>query len=199
MKIIILGGFLGSGKTTALLQMARYLVSQCSGDAVNKVIIVENEIGEVGVDDKYLRAGGLSVTNLFSGCACCTISGDLTAAVLGIREKDDPEFLIIETTGVAYPLNMRENLARALGVESRIVIMADAARWTRLFASLGELLRGQIEKSDAVLINKCDLADGGALDKIESDILGLERNAKIFRVSALSEIPSGVWSAATGV
>ncbi|MDR2421157.1 MAG: cobalamin biosynthesis protein P47K [Oscillospiraceae bacterium] len=193
MRVIILGGFLGSGKTTALLQMARYLVSR------GGVVIIENEIGEVGVDDKFLRSGGLAVRNLFSGCACCTVSGDLTAAAREIREKENPEFLVIETTGVAYPLNMRENLAYALGVESRIAILADAARWNRLVGTLEGLIAGQLEGADAVLINKCDLSDEETLAKIEADILGLEPNAKIFRVSALSGIPDSVWGAATGV
>ncbi|MDR1329659.1 MAG: cobalamin biosynthesis protein P47K [Oscillospiraceae bacterium] len=233
MITIILGGFLGSGKTTALMQMARYLTSReapdnngaMTGDATAapsresaylvrartlngqytpqsappRVIILENEIGEVGVDDKYLRSGGFSVTNLFSGCACCTVSGDLTAAAREIRDEVDPEFLIIETTGVAYPINIRENLARALGVESRIVILTDAARWKRLLVPLEALLAGQIVGSDAVLINKCDLKDDEALREIEADILRLEPDAKIFRVSALSEIPGGVWNAVTGV
>jgi G3E family GTPase len=198
MKILILGGFLGSGKTTALLQLARHMVRTTVSDKENKVIILENEVGEVGIDDAYLRSGGLTVNNLFSGCACCTVSGELVTAAVRIKDDFDPDWLIVETTGVAYPKNMQENLKNAAGLDSRIVILVDASRWNRLLLPMNNLLRGQIEGSDAVLVNKTDLADETALEKLERDILGFERNAVILRISALSEIAPEIWRKVTG-
>jgi G3E family GTPase len=198
MKILILGGFLGSGKTTALLQLARHMVSSSASGKENKVIILENEVGEVGIDDKYLRSGGLTVNNLFSGCACCTVSGELVSAAIRIKNDFDPEWLIVETTGIAYPKNMQENLKSAVGLGSRIVILVDASRWNRLLLPMNALLRGQIVGSDAVLINKTDLADEQTLRKIEGDILGFEPNAAVFRISALQEVPAEVWEKVTG-
>jgi G3E family GTPase len=195
MKIIILGGFLGSGKTTALLQLARYLVVNSDPGRENKVIILENEVGEVGIDDAYLRGGGFRVDNLFAGCACCTVSGELISAAVRIQKEMDPEWLVIETTGIAYPRNMQENLRNAVGYESRIVILVDADRWNRLFIPMNNLLRGQLIGSDAVLVNKTDLADEGTLGKVERDILLIEPNAKILRISALSEVPAEIWQA----
>ena len=197
MKVLILGGFLGSGKTTALMQLARYMVANASPDKQNKVIILENEVGEVGIDDAYLRSGGFSVSNLFSGCACCTVSGELASAAVRIKHEMDPEWLIVETTGVAYPINMRDNIRSALGVNSRICILVDASRWQRLLIPMNGLLRGQIEGSDIVLINKSDLADEEALQKVEADILGFEPNAVIRRISALAEVDEEVWRTAT--
>jgi Ni2+-binding GTPase involved in maturation of urease and hydrogenase len=188
----------GSGKTTALLQLARYMVGATVSDKENKVIILENEVGEVGIDDAYLRSGGLTVNNLFSGCACCTVSGELVSAAIRIRNEFDPDWLIVETTGIAYPKNMQENLQNAIGLSSRIVILVDASRWNRLLLPMNSLLRGQIEGSDAVLINKTDLADGAALEKIEQDILGFEPNAVVLRISALREVPAEVWRKVTG-
>ena len=75
MNVLILGGFLGSGKTTSLMQLAKYLVATSPAEKENKVMILENEIGQVGIDDEFLRSGGFQVSNLFSGCACCTVSG----------------------------------------------------------------------------------------------------------------------------
>lgn len=198
MKILILGGFLGSGKTTALLQLARYLAEASEPDRENKVIILENEVGEVGIDDAYLRGGGFRVDTLFAGCACCTVSGELVSAAVRIHKEMDPEWLVIETTGIAYPRNMQENLKSAVGYESRIVILVDAVRWNRLLVPMNNLLRGQLVGSDAVLINKTDLADAAALEKVESDILGFEPNAKIFRISALSVVPREVWQTVAG-
>ena len=199
MKVIILGGFLGSGKTTTLMQFAHYLVSVSEPDKVNKVVILENEVGEIGIDDQYLRSGGFTVNNLFAGCACCTVSGELITAVIKIAREMDPEWLIIETTGIAYPGLMRENLQNALKLESRIVILTDASRWKRLKLPMASLFQGQIEGCDAVLINKIDLADADALESMESDIREIDADAPIFRISALSEIPREVWSAVAGV
>ena len=67
MKVLILGGFLGSGKTSLLLQLAYYMTGHLSGDKKYQVVILENEIGEEGIDDKLLRGNGYQVENLFSG------------------------------------------------------------------------------------------------------------------------------------
>jgi G3E family GTPase len=198
MKILILSGFLGSGKTTALMRLARYMVDHSVPDRDNKVMILENEVGEVGIDDAFLRSGGFQVNNLFAGCACCTVSGELVSAAVTIWKEYDPEWLIVETTGIAYPRNMQENLKNAIKLDSRIVILVDASRWNRLLVPMNHLFRGQIEGSDAVLINKTDLADDATIAKIEKDILDFEPNAAIFRISALREVPDDVWRKATG-
>lgn len=198
MKILILSGFLGSGKTTALMKLARFLVAHSAPDRENKVMILENEVGEVGIDDAFLRGGGFQVDNLFSGCACCTVSGELVSAADRINREYDPEWLIVETTGIAYPRNMQENLKYALKLDSRIVILVDASRWNRLLIPMNNLLRGQIEGSDTVLINKTDLVDIETLEKIEKDIAGFEPAAVVFRISALGDIPPEVWRKVAG-
>ena len=70
MNLLILGGFLGSGKTTVLLQLAKYITGDHVKPGETKVAIIENEIGEQGIDDKILKSGNYSVENLFAGCAC---------------------------------------------------------------------------------------------------------------------------------
>jgi len=198
MKILILGGFLGSGKTSTLMRLARYLVEKSSSGKDLSVMILENEVGEVGIDDTYLRSGGLKVDNLFSGCACCSFAGELTYAVSKIEKEYDPDWLIIETTGVAYPSNMRKNLKEHLNLDTRIVIIADAARWNRILIPLNNLIVGQLEGADVVLINKTDLVDEATLDKVEKDILGFEPQTTVFRVSALQDIPAEIWDKVIG-
>ena len=104
----------------------------------------------------------------------------------------------METTGIAYPRNMQENLRNAIGLDSRIVILVDASRWNRLLLPMNALLRGQIVGSDAVLINKTDLVDDDILKKVESDILSFEPNAVVLRISALREVPAEVWEKVVG-
>ena len=201
MKIIIIGGFLGSGKTTILLQFAKYLVSLSQRAPQNEkpsVLILENEIGENGVDDKLLASSGFSVENLFSGCACCTISGELVDSVYRAKKELDPEWLIVETTGVAYPAVIRENLKEALDMDCRICILTDASRWARIFLPLRPMLSGQIEGADTVLINKIDLADEELLSKMENDITDINPDTKIYRCCGNTEIDQTVWSAVIG-
>ncbi|MBO6010916.1 MAG: hypothetical protein J6P71_03850 [Oscillospiraceae bacterium] len=88
MKVLLLGGFLGSGKTSVLLRLAQYLVSR--GEGGSKVMIIENEIGEVGVDDKLLKSQGLQVRELFAGCACCSGGADLINDIAYIGTTSPP-------------------------------------------------------------------------------------------------------------
>ena len=199
MNIIILGGFLGSGKTTALMQFARYLVSVSDPDKEYKIVILENEVGKIGIDDQYIRDSGFTVNNLFAGCACCTVSGALVTSVDRILRDMDPEWLIIETTGIAYPESMRDNMKGALGLDSRICVLTDAARWSRLLVPLENLLRGQLESADIVLINKIDLVDEDTLICMEKDINVFQQDVPIIRISALDEVPPVVWGRAAGL
>ena len=115
MKMIITGGFLGAGKTSLVLQMARYLAGE-NPEHKAKVVILENEIGEVSIDDKVLENGGFEVETMFSGCVCCTMAGELVTNVYQIVNRLDPEWIIMEATGVAYPLNIKENLEQSVPI-----------------------------------------------------------------------------------
>ena len=198
MKVLIFSGFLGSGKTSALLPLARHIVETSSSEKENKVMILENEVGEVGIDDAFLRGGGFKVDNLFSGCACCTVSGELVVAASRLQKEYDPEWLILETTGVAYPKKIQENLKAAIGMDARICVLVDAKRWNRLLLPMNALLSGQIIGSDAVLVNKIDLVDEAVLEKVDSDIRGFEPNASIAHISALQPVDPAVWELVLG-
>ena len=199
MKVLIFSGFLGSGKTSALLPLARYLVDTSVSDAENKVMILENEVGEIGIDDAFLRGGGFKVDTLFSGCACCSVAGELVSSVLRIRKEFDPDWLILETTGVAYPKNIQETLLRVCELDSRIAVLVDAARWKRLLRPMENLLSGQIIGSDAVLVNKIDLVDEAVLDAVDADIRGFEPKANIVHISALAPVAPEIWDTVLGL
>lgn len=198
MRLLILGGFLGSGKTSLLMQLARYMTGISGGSALYRVVILENEVGREGVDDRLLRSSGYNVENLFSGCACCTVGGELITAVSAIEKDYGPDWMILETTGLAYPGLIRDNLRHALGKESRICTVADASRWARLKVPMAGLLAGQISCADTVLINKVDLAGEEALVKMEEEILGMNPGTELHRVSALQDIPPEIWDRVLG-
>jgi G3E family GTPase len=97
-NVLCIAGFLGSGKTTVLLEVARVMAE----DGL-KLAVVENEIGEVGIDGSYVRDQGLPVQELFGGCICCTLQAGLAETLLAVESDHDPDWVIIEPTGLAAP------------------------------------------------------------------------------------------------
>ena len=165
MKILLFGGFLGSGKTTTLLQVARHAVEQKQ----YKVAIIENEIGEVGLDDKLLTAGGLQVRPLFGGCVCCQITGDLVTAINDIHKELQPDLLMIELTGLAIPANIVDTIRKYCPFQQGITTVAvvDGGRWLELKEIVEPLVTAQLRDSQLVLLNKMDLAGADAAQIIQ--------------------------------
>ena len=193
MKILLLSGFLGSGKTSALLQMAAYMVRK-SGRSDTSVMIIENEIGEVGVDDKVLKARGLAVRELFAGCACCTGGADLIADIRSIRDTADPDWIIIEATGVAYPLEIKNNVEACFHVPVKILSMADAGRWKRLHSYMPQLIEAQVDSADCILLNKVDLVDEETAETILGELRAYNSQAELHKVIANKPIDDSVWA-----
>lgn len=192
MRVIILSGFLGSGKTTVLLGLGRYITE------VRKetMAVVENEIGKIGIDDKYLENNGYQVKSLFAGCICCTMVTNLVECVMDLKEKNF-DWIVIETTGVAYPDKVKENIEKYAGIKSRIVSIADAERWKKLKAVAGELLTGQIKAADIVLVNKRDLVSEEELEEIKNQMLTLNKEAFIYGISAKNQENKDVYQRIT--
>ncbi|MCQ4639277.1 cobalamin biosynthesis protein P47K [Blautia coccoides] len=199
MKVLILGGFLGSGKTTLLLSLARYLVDSSRSGSVYKVVILENEVGREGIDDKLLRGNGFNVENLFNGCACCTLAGELVSAAYEIEKEYDPDWLIVETTGLAYPGLIQDNLSAGIGMESRVCTVVDVSRWKRLMNAMRELFVGQTERADVILMNKTDLVSEQVLNDVERDIAKMNPDAVRIATSAVGHVEDYIWVVVLGV
>ena len=199
MKILLLGGFLGSGKTSVLLPLAKYLVDHSSYEGT-KVAIVENEIGDVSIDGITLRNAGLSVTELFSGCICCTLGLELLNGLFEMEKTQNPEWVIIEATGVACPGNVRESILEAIKTVPvvRTVVLCDAERMQLLLKAISSIAPQQIIDADVLLLNKVDLVDEAALAENERIIRELNADAPIFRICAKDGVDEAVLAAAVG-
>lgn len=183
MKVLILGGFLGSGKTTILLQLAKYIIGDNADDSA-KVVIIENEIGEVGVDNVLLESGGLQVQNMFAGCVCCTLAGELVPTIRQIKDEYNPELVILEATGVACPASIAEMInSGTTDVPVRICTIVDAKRWPRIRPAIGNLIEDQLLDASTVLVNKIDLVSENEADDVVTEILTINKNANIYKVS----------------
>ncbi len=199
MNVLIIGGFLGSGKTSLLLQLAGFLTRQSeSGKA--SLVIIENEVGETSIDDKILKAEGREVRELFAGCICCTLTTDLTVALQEIQEKYSPQWVIIEATGMAYPHKIRETLTTyGKGIASICsLVVVDAERWEELAAVVTGLVEGQIAKADFIFLNKIDCLESRQVKEIEQYVRGLNPGAHFFRVSAHNGVDPQIWREVVG-
>ena len=194
--MLILSGFLGSGKTTVLLQLVNHLRSKHGEDY--RIAIIENEVGSASVDSDVIAEAGYSVTEMLSGCVCCTLIGQLVPAVRKLTEELDPNLIVLEATGMATPGSMRDNIAQYGGCSVRVVTLVDASRWQRIVRALSVLLEGQLECADVVCVNKCDLADDAQIDEVDTTVRQMNVHAPIVHASAISPLSAADLDAIAG-
>ena len=175
LRINLLFGFLGSGKTT----LVRRILGERGGERPMAVIV--NEFGEVGVDGDVIAGNSVNLVELTSGCLCCTLRGSLMSAVEELREKAAVEQIVVEATGVASPGDMLEDLndskiAHEIDV-GPLVTVVDAPKFTRLQQMLGEFYEEQVENADVLVLNKIDLATPGELDEAKAAVREINPDA----------------------
>jgi G3E family GTPase len=166
MRCIAFTGFLGSGKTTAILAVAQAL-----GERGEKVAIVENERGAIGVDGPYLESRGLGVREISDSCICCDIQSNLGHTVRLLESLYQPTWVLVEASGVAHPDELANTIEDEAipGAQWSMVALLDAVRFERLWpdvGGLGYLLRWQVERADLALLTKSDAVPETRLDAI---------------------------------
>jgi G3E family GTPase len=175
MRVNLLFGFLGSGKTTLAQRLLQERGSDC------KTALIVNEFGDVGVDGDILRGTNVDLIELNSGCMCCTLRGSLILAIEELRAKKAVERVIVEATGVAQPGELLETLADpSFTLEHTVgplVAVVDAAKFLKLESMLGDFYTKQIEHADIVILNKVDLASKEVLQEVEAAVR--EFNSKV--------------------
>ncbi len=177
--VTVLTGFLGSGKTTLLNR----ILTEKHG---KRIAVIENEFGEVGVDSELVIGAEEELFETNNGCICCTVRGDLIR-ILGqlMKRRDRFDYIIIETTGMADPgpvaqtFFLDDELKNQFSLDA-IVTMVDAKYFEKHVDELNEPAE-QVAFADVVLLNKVDLVEPAALERIERRIRGINGTAKIFR------------------
>lgn len=182
MKLLIVSGFLGAGKTTLILHLARAVTNDG-----RRVAILVNEIGEIGIDDQLMRRLGLSVWELYSGCICCTLSGDLVDTLHKLDSEYQPDLVIVEPTGIAEPGKIHQALRyyRGRPLESiRTISIIDPLRLPMMWEILTPLITDQIQGADILLINKADLARAEEIAQAEKIAREVNPRAPVRVISA---------------
>jgi G3E family GTPase len=156
MHLLLVSGFLGSGKTTLVIELAK-----ASVDRGKRVAVLVNEIGEIGIDGQLMRRLDLNVWELFDGCICCTLAADLVPALEVLDRDYHADLVLLEPSGAADPGNVLRALpyykGRTLASISSVCVL-DSLRLSELYEVITPLICSQITHARLLLVNKADLA-----------------------------------------
>ncbi len=177
--VTILTGFLGSGKTTLLNR----ILTEEHG---KRIAVIENEYGEVGIDQALVINADEEVFEMSNGCICCTVRGDLIRVLNNLNKRRDKfDYVLVETTGLADPGPVAQTFfmddeLRAEYALDGIVTLVDAAHIEQQLGRSAESTE-QIAFADVLVLNKTDLVNSEALDSLEARLRGMNRMAQVVR------------------
>lgn len=163
MYVYILGGFLGSGKTSLMIDLTSMYI-----DRGKRVALIVNESGDIGVDGTTLKREGYDAIEMPQGCICCTLSSSLQTGVQNITRDIDPDILMIEPTGLALPHRVKEIIRTAMIDEEETIIIgvADIQRFDDLIKKKEDFFKRQMVGSDFILVNKSDTFTEERMDEV---------------------------------
>ena len=165
-KVDIISGFLGAGKTTLIKKLIK---EAFKGE---KLVLIENEFGEIGIDGGFLREGGVEITEMNSGCICCSLVGDFGIALKEVLDKYTPDRIIIEPSGVG---KLSDVIKAVKNVEQEVeidlnckVAVVDAKKCKMYMKNFGEFFNNQIENATTIILSRTqDLTEEKLVDCIE--------------------------------
>ena len=156
-KIDIISGFLGAGKTTLIKKL---LKEAFEGE---QVVLIENEFGEIGIDGGFLKDAGIEIREMNSGCICCSLVGDFGASLKEVVEKYNPDRILIEPSGVG---KLSDVIKAVQGVEEDVDIqlnsyttVVDAKKCKMYMRNFGEFFDNQVQYAGAIIMSRTDIVD----------------------------------------
>ena len=173
-KIDIISGFLGAGKTTFIKKLLQEAISG------EQVVLIENEFGEIGIDDGFLKDSGIEIREMNSGCICCSLVGDFGKSLSEVLTKYKPDRIIIEPSGVGKLSDVMKAVIDVsadmdVALNSAVTIV-DAAKCKMYMKNFGEFFNNQIENAGTVVLSRTDITDTA---KIQKDVEMIrEKNPK---------------------
>ena len=176
-EVDIVSGFLGAGKTTFM----KKLVAEAFSD--EKVVIVENEFGEIGIDSGFLKDTGIQVSEINGGCVCCTLVGDFTTNLHEVIKTLHPDRILVEPSGVAK-LSDIEVAVLDVGKTEEIhigalVTIVNALKAKKQMKAFGEFFKDQIEHATAVVLSRTQKMDEAKLEDTVKEIKALNPKAVV--------------------
>jgi G3E family GTPase len=157
-KIDIISGFLGAGKTTLIKKLLKEAL------AGTKVVLIENEFGEIGIDGGFLKESGIEITEMNSGCICCSLVGDFETSLKQVMDQYAPERILIEPSGVGKLSDVMRAIQNIADSDDNMelnsaVTVVDATKAKVYIKNFGEFFINQIENAGTIILTRCDKAD----------------------------------------
>ena len=153
-KIDIFSGFLGAGKTTLI----RKLIAE--GYKGEKLVLIENEFGEIAIDGGFLKDAGVEINEMNSGCICCTLVGDFTKALKKVMDDFAPDRILIEPSGVGKLSDVAKAVERVEGAHiGAKVTVVDAGKAKMYMRNFGEFFNDQVQNADLIVLSRTDSAN----------------------------------------
>ena len=173
-KIDIISGFLGAGKTTFIKKLLEEAI------AGEKVVLIENEFGEIGIDGGFLKDSGIEIREMNSGCICCSLVGDFGRSLAEVLEKYSPDRVIIEPSGVGKLSDVMKAVCDVAGeidvALNGSITVVDAQKCKMYMKNFGEFFNNQIESAGMIVLSRTDVANA---DKVAEAVEMIrEKNPK---------------------
>ncbi|MCI8911911.1 MAG: GTP-binding protein [Clostridia bacterium] len=176
LKIDIISGFLGAGKTTLIKKL---LSSALKGQ---KIVLIENEFGDIGIDGGFLKESGIQINEMNSGCICCSLVGDFKKALNQVYEQYAPDRIIIEPSGVGKLSDVLQAVLSAQLPDSEIsslTAVVDAKKCKMYIKNFGEFYKNQIEQAKCVVLSHTSNIDDAKLQYCLDTVKSLNKDAVI--------------------
>ena len=175
-KIDIFSGFLGAGKTTLIKKLLK------EAYAGQKVVLIENEFGEIGIDGGFMKEAGIQVTEMNSGCICCSLVGDFGEALQKVLDTYQPDRILIEPSGVGKLSDVVRAASAVCSdtcVIGALVAVVDAGKCKMYAKNFGEFFINQIEHAATVILSRTDIASQQKIDDCVALIREHNQNATV--------------------
>ncbi len=163
-KIDIISGFLGAGKTTLIKKLLKDAL------AGTKVVLIENEYGEVGIDGGFLKESGIEIREMNSGCICCSLVGDFDTSLQEVMDKYAPERILVEPSGVGKLSDVVRAIQNVADKNPEVVVnsavtVVDCTKSKMYIKNFGEFFTNQIENAGTIILTRTDKADAAKIEE----------------------------------
>lgn len=175
-KVDIISGFLGAGKTTLIKKLIKESLNN------EKVVLIENEFGEIGIDGSFLKDAGIEITEMNSGCICCSLVGDFSEALKRVVKEYHPDRIIIEPSGVGKLSDVIKAVQDVHDDELQLnsfIAVIDAKKCKTYSLNFGEFFNNQIEYASTIILSRTQDIDADKLKQDIEIIKGFNTNANI--------------------
>ncbi|EJO5346628.1 GTP-binding protein [Clostridium botulinum] len=175
-KVNLISGFLGAGKTTLIKKILENVKEE-------KVIIIENEFGEVAIDGDLIKKEGFDVLELRSGCICCMMKQDFEDSLQKVIEEYKPDRIIIEPTGISSLSQLldileKDNFKNKININS-VITVVDATSYLEEKDAFGEFYMDQVENAEILIVSKTQMLDKSILKKVKESLREFNKKAHI--------------------